>query len=279
MKKKRVTTRTLMKYKRTGRKIVMVTAYDYPLAKYADEVGIDVLLVGDSLGMVVQGQDSTLPVTLEDIIYHSKIVARAAKRALVVADMPFLSYQVSVEDAVRNCGRVMKETGVQAVKVEGGEEVVEVVEALTRWGIPVMGHIGLTPQKIHRYGGYRIQGRTESERARLLKEAKMLEEAGIFSLVLEAVPYELAKEITESLSVPTIGIGAGPYTDGQVLVIHDLLGFYEEIQPRFVKRYAELAKIIREALQAFQQEVLEGKFPTLDHSYRLEEFEQRQEDS
>ncbi len=275
--KKRVTTRTLLKYKRTGRKIVMVTAYDYPLAKYADEVGIDVLLVGDSLGMVVQGQDSTIPVTLEHIIYHSKIVARAAKRALVVADMPFLSYQVSVEEAIRNCGRVMKETGVQAVKVEGGEEVVEVVDALTRWGIPVMGHIGLTPQKIHRYGGYRIQGRTESERARLLKEAKMLEEAGIFSLVLEAVPYELAKEITESLSVPTIGIGAGPYTDGQVLVIHDLLGFYEEIQPRFVKRYAELAKIIREALKSFQQDVLEGKFPTLEHSYRLEEFEEKGE--
>lgn len=270
---KRVTVQTLRSFKKKGRKIVMTTAYDFPFARIADEAGIDIILVGDSLGMVVHGKESTLHVTLEDIIYHTKIVASAVKKAMVVADMPFLSYQISTEKALENCGRVIKETGAQAVKLEGGEEVLKIVETLTKWGIPVMGHIGLTPQKVHEFGGFKIQGRTNDQRKRILSDAKKLESSGVFSLVLEGVPYELAKEITDSIEIPTIGIGAGPYTDGQVLVLHDILGLYGEFKPKFVKRYVELGKLAMEALSKFRDEVIEGKFPTLDHSYSIKDIE------
>ncbi len=270
---KRITVQTLRSYKKKGRKIVMTTAYDFPFARIADEAGIDIILVGDSLGMVVQGKETTLHVTMEDMIYHTKIVASAVKRAMVVADMPFLSYQVSVEKAVENCGRILKETGAQAVKLEGGEEVVETVRTLTKWGIPVMGHIGLTPQKVYEFGGYRIQGKTVNQRERILNDAKELEQAGAFSLVLEGVPFELAREITNTVGIPTIGIGAGPYTDGQVLVLHDILGLYGEFKPKFVKRYAELGKIAIEALSKFRDEVVNGEFPTLEHSYSIKDFE------
>lgn len=269
---KRVTVQTLRSYKKKGRKITMLTAYDFPFARIADEAEIDIVLVGDSLGMVVQGKESTIHVTLEDVIYHTKIVVSAVRRAMVVADMPFLSYQISVEKALENCGRILKETGAQAVKLEGGEEVLEIVETLTRWGIPVMGHIGLTPQKIHGYGGYRIQGRTDDQRKRILSEAQSLEQKGVFSIVLEGVPFELAKEITDTVEVPTIGIGAGPFTDGQVLVLHDILGLYGEFKPRFVKRYAELGKLALEAISKFRNEVIEGKFPTLDHAYSIKDL-------
>ncbi len=259
----------LLAMKRKGQKIVMVTAYDYLFARLADEAGIHILLVGDSLGMVVEGRETTLHVTLEQTLYHTTMVRRGARRALVVADMPFLTYQVSVEEAVRNCGRVLKETGAHAVKIEGGLEVVPTVQRLVEVGIPVMAHIGLTPQKVHSLGGFRVQGRTEEARRRLLEEAVALQEAGAFSLVLESVPLEVAREITERLQIPTIGIGAGPHTDGQVLVLYDLLGLFEEFKPRFVKRYAHLAREVRRALETFKKEVEQGLFPTEAHSFRL----------
>ncbi len=264
-----ITVPELVAMKRRGQKIVMVTAYDYLFARLADEAGIHVLLVGDSLGMVVEGRETTLHVTLEQTLYHTAMVRRGVRRALVVADMPFLTYQVSVAEAVRNCGRVLKETGAHAVKVEGGLEVVDTVRRLVEVGIPVMAHIGLTPQKVHRFGGFRVQGRTREAQKRLKEEALALQEAGAFSLVLESVPLELAREITEMLEIPTIGIGAGPYTDGQVLVLHDLLGLFEEFKPRFVKRYAHLAQEVRRALQAFKADVEQGRFPTEEHSFRL----------
>ncbi len=259
----------LVAMKRRGQKIVMVTAYDYLFARLADEAGIHVLLVGDSLGMVVEGRETTLHVTLDQILYHTAMVRRGARHALVVADMPFLSYQVSVEEAVRNCGRVLKETGAHAVKLEGGLEVVPTVRRLVEVGIPVMAHIGLTPQKVHAFGGFRVQGRGRKARERLKREARALEDAGAFALVLESVPLELAREITEMLTIPTIGIGAGPHTDGQVLVLHDLLGLFEDFKPRFVKRYAHLAQEVRQALQTFKREVEQGLFPDEAHSFHL----------
>jgi len=247
-------------------KIVMVATYDFLTAGLAEEAGVEMILVGDSVANVMLGYENTLPVTMEEMLHHTKAVVRATKRSLVVGDMPFLSYQASEEEAIRNAGRFLKEAGAQAVKVEGGREVVDKVEAIVEQGIPVMGHLGLTPQKIHQLGGYKVVGREEEVAERLVEEAKDLERAGIFSLVLECVPWQLAKRLTQELRIPTIGIGAGPYCDGQVLVLHDLIGLTLHA-PKFVKRYANLREEVLRCLREFKKEVKEGKFPTLEQSY------------
>ncbi len=265
-----VTVKTLFARKRKGEKITMVTAYDYHSARIVDAAGIDVILVGDSLGMVIQGHENTLPVTVDDVVYHSRIVRRADPRALVIADMPFLSYQVSPAEAVANAGRLVKDGRAQAVKIEGGREFVHTVQALVDASIPVMGHLGLTPQSVHRFGGYRVQGKTAEARERILEDARLLQRAGCFSFVLEGIPYDLAQEVTASLDVPTIGIGAGPHCDGQVLVFHDMLGIENELAPKFVKRYAELNDAMIEAIREFRREVIDGEFPDLDHSYGVD---------
>ncbi len=262
-----MTVKTLLAMKRKGERITMVTAYDYHSARICDAAGVDAILVGDSLGMVIQGREDTLAVTVDDVVYHTSLVRRADPRALVIADMPFLSFQTSPTDAVRNAGRMVKEGGAQAVKLEGGREFMEVVGALTDASIPVMGHLGLTPQSIHRFGGYRVQGKTANERERLVEDARLLVRAGCFAFVLEGIPYDVAREITAAVEVPTIGIGAGPHCDGQVLVFHDLLGIEDELSPRFVKRYAELNDVMIDAVARFRREVREGIFPDLDHSY------------
>jgi 3-methyl-2-oxobutanoate hydroxymethyltransferase len=262
-----VTTRHLVAWKRKGRKIAALTAYDYTGALLVDRAGVDVILVGDSLGNVVQGHDSTLPVTLEDVIYHAKAVRRGVQRAHVVGDMPFLSYQASVDEAVRNAGRLMKEGGVHSVKLEGGKPFVEAVERMVASGIPVMGHLGLTPQSVHQLGGYRVQGRDERTARRIVEDAKALEEAGIYSLVLECVPERLAREITEALEIPTIGIGAGPHCDGQILVFHDMLGLNLDFRPRFVRRFAELGELAIEALGTYVSEVRAGDFPGAEETF------------
>jgi len=262
----KVSIRSLYKKKQEGKKITMVSTYDYLTAKLCDEVGIDCILVGDSLGMVFQGLDSTLHVTLEEMIYHTKAVRRGAKRAFVIVDMPFMSYQVSLESAVENCGKVMKETGANAVKIEGGKEVAELVYRLVSIGIPVVGHIGFTPQSIHALGGYRVVGKGE-EAQRVKEDFKALEEAGAFMVVLESIPKGLAKEIWEGSKTITIGIGAGPYCDGQVLVFYDLVGLVEDIKPKFVKRYLNGAELFRKALLEFKKEVEEGVFPGEEESY------------
>jgi 3-methyl-2-oxobutanoate hydroxymethyltransferase len=260
-----VTIQDLRAWKSEGRRFAMLTAYDYPTARILDEAGIPVLLVGDTLAEVVLGYDTTLPVTMDAMIHHCQAVTRGAKNALVVGDMPFLSYQTSVEDGIRNAGRFLKEAGAAAVKFEG--PLPDLAAALTTRGIPVMGHLGLTPQSVHAMGGYRVQGRTEDAALRLLNHAAELEDAGIFALVLEGVPLELAREITNKLSIPTIGIGAGPYCDGQVLVVNDLLGLSDRKPPKFVKRYADVRSQILEAVGAFKREVEEGTFPDEEHSY------------
>jgi len=254
------------KRKAEGRKIVVVTAYDALFTRIAEEAGIEVLLVGDSLGVVVQGKKDTLSVTMEDMLYHTRLVAGAAQRALVIADMPFLSYQVSVEEAVRNAGRFLQE-GAAAVKLEGGAAVVDRVEAMTRFGIPVMGHLGMTPQSVHQYGGYKVQGKAADQAEVLLSDARALEAAGAFAIVLEAVPAKLAKTITQTLAIPTIGIGAGPACDGQVLVLYDLLGLFDQFAPKFVKPYAHLKADALQALRRYREEVEQGKFPTDSESY------------
>jgi 3-methyl-2-oxobutanoate hydroxymethyltransferase len=263
----RVTLPALRRHKRRGEKITMLTAYDYSFARIFDAAGIDVLLVGDSLGNVVQGQDTTLPVTLEESLYHTRLVARGARRALVVGDMPFGSYQVSPEDALRNAIRYVKEAGAHAVKLEGGCAVLDTIRRIVAAEIPVMGHVGLTPQAIHRMGGHRVQGRTERGRAKVLADARAVEEAGAFAVVLEGMPVDLAREVTRTLSIPTIGIGAGPDCDGQVLVMHDLLGL-SDWTPSFVKQYASLGAVASQAARRFAEEVGEGKFPDEEHSYR-----------
>lgn len=256
----------LQKRKVEGRKIVVVTAYDALFTRIAEEAGLDVLLVGDSLGVVVQGKKDTLSVTMEDMLYHTKLVAGAAERSLVIADMPFLSYQVSVEEAVRNAGLLIQ-AGAAAVKLEGGAAVVDRVEAMTRFGIPVMGHLGMTPQSVHKYGGYKVQGKGAEQAEQLLADAHALEAAGAFALVLEAVPAKLAAKITQVLSIPTIGIGAGPDCDGQVLVLYDLLGLFDQFVPKFVKPYAHLKADALQALRRYREEVEQGKFPTDSESY------------
>jgi len=250
-----------------GERIVMVTAYDYPFAKLADSAGVDMLLVGDSLGMVVLGFDSTLPVTMQHMVHHAQAVARAKPYGMIVVDMPFMSYQASTEDAVRNAGRLVQEGGAEAVKLEGGEPMRDRITAIARSGIPVMGHLGLTPQAMHQLSGYRVQGRDPHAAEQLLRDAHVLQDAGCFSLVLEAVPASVAKQVTASVEIPTIGIGAGPHCDGQVLVLHDLLGLYEDFVPKFVRRYAELAVSTRAALAAYADDVRTGRFPDEQHSY------------
>jgi 3-methyl-2-oxobutanoate hydroxymethyltransferase len=253
------------------RRLAMVTAYDCTFARLADRAGADLLLVGDSLAMVVQGGENTLSVTMDEMVYHTRLVARGRRRALVVADMPFLSYQVSVEEAVRNAGRFIKEGGAEAVKLEGGVHVAEAVRRLSEIDIPVMGHIGLTPQSVHRMGGHKVQGRRGGHaaggRERVLDDARALEDAGAFAIVVEGVPADLGAEITAALSIPTIGIGAGPACDGQVLVMHDLLGLEERLAPKFVKRYASLAEQATAAFADYVAEVRSGAFPTEAHSF------------
>jgi 3-methyl-2-oxobutanoate hydroxymethyltransferase len=254
--------------KRAGRKLVMVTAYDYPFARLVDAAGVDVILVGDSLGMVMLGHESTLPVTMQDMLHHARAVARARPRALVVVDLPFMSFQVSPRQAVRNAGRLVQEGGAEAVKLEGGTRVLPMIEAIGRADIPVMGHLGLTPQSVHRFGGYRVQGRGAGAGKRLLHEARALEAAGCFAIVLEAIPAPLAAEISAALSIPTIGIGAGVACDGQVLVLHDLLGLQADLQPRFVRRFGEIGRQTRDAVAAFAAAVRSGAFPADEHTYR-----------
>lgn len=262
-----VTTKTLLEMKRRGEKITMLTAYDYLVARLLDEVGIDVVLVGDSLSNVVQGNVTTLPVTLEDMIYHATAVKRAVKNALIVVDMPFMSYQNNEAEAVRNAGRIMKEVGVGAVKLEGGEYIANTVRHLVQIGIPVMGHLGLTPQAINKFGTYEVRATEKKEAAQLLHDAKVLAEAGVFAIVLEKIPAALARRVTQSIPVPTIGIGAGPHCDGQVLVVYDMLGLTEDFRPRFVRRYAELAETLRRAFRQYIQDVRAGSFPSKDESY------------
>jgi 3-methyl-2-oxobutanoate hydroxymethyltransferase len=263
----KVTIHTLKKQKAAGQKICMVTAYDATFARILDDAGADVLLVGDSLGMVVQGNDSTLPVTMDQMVYHSKAVTRGAKRAHVVGDLPFMSYQNSVEEAVRNAGRLVSEGNVGSVKLEGGAEFSQTIERIVRASIPVMGHLGLTPQSVHKMGGYVVQGRDEQTARRLLEDAVALENAGCYAVVLEGVPLELAKQITARLSIPTIGIGAGKHCDGQVLVCYDLLGLNPDFKPKFVKRYADMFTGITQAAQTFFTEVRAETFPDNEHSF------------
>jgi 3-methyl-2-oxobutanoate hydroxymethyltransferase len=263
----RVTVPSLAQLKGAGRKICMLTAYDHPFARILDAAGVDVLLVGDSLGNVVQGQETTLPVTLDEMIYHCRLVARAARRALVVGDMPFGSYQVSVEQALDSAVRLVKEGGAHAVKLEGGERVADRIEAIARMDVPVMGHVGLTPQSVHRMGGYRVQGRGEKGREALWRDARAVERAGAFAVVLEGVPQQLAAAITAELTIPTIGIGAGVGCDGQVLVLHDLLGLREDPPPRFVRQYVDLAAIVAKAARMYVDDVREQKFPSDQESY------------
>jgi 3-methyl-2-oxobutanoate hydroxymethyltransferase len=264
----KITIQDLLKKKAEKKKITMLTAYDYPFARIVDEAGIDAIIVGDSVGMVVQGLENTLPVTMDEIVYHTKIVSRAVKNAMVIGDLPFMSYQVGLEDGVRNAGRFLKEAGATAVKIEGGAEVAEHIRAMTRSDIPVMAHIGLTPQSIHRMGGYKVQGRTEESAMRLIEEAHIAEDAGAFLLLLEAIPMELAKRITEEVSIPTIGIGAGPYCDGQVLVLHDVIGLFERFLPKFAKRYVNLKDEALRAIKTYKEEVENGIFPSEEHSFK-----------
>jgi 3-methyl-2-oxobutanoate hydroxymethyltransferase len=266
--KNQVTIHTLKKLKTAGQKICMVTAYDATFSRLFDEAGADVLLVGDSVGMVVQGHESTLPVTMDQMVYHSRAVTRGAKRAHVVGDMPFMSYQNSVDQAVANAGRLVSEGGVGSVKLEGGSEFADVVSRIVRASIPVMGHLGLTPQSVHKMGGYVVQGRDEEQARKLLDDAVALEQAGCYALVLEGVPLELAKTITSRLSIPTIGIGAGKHCDGQVLVCYDLLGLNPHFKPKFVKHYAMLSNDVKGAAGAFFDEVRQGTFPDEEHSFR-----------
>lgn len=263
----KVTTAVIRGMKEKGEKISMLTAYDYPTAFLLDQSGIDALLVGDSLGMVVLGYGSTLPVTMDEMIHHTKSVCRGARRAMVIGDMPFMSYQASLEDALRNAGRFLKETDAQAVKLEGGQEVAEITRRLTVAGIPVMSHLGLTPQSIQQFGGFKIQGKSAEAAHRIIEDAKRLEEAGAFSVVLECVPADLAAEITRSLSIPTIGIGAGVHCDGQILVTNDMLGTFEKFTPKFVKKYANLSIQMRAAVKQYADEVRSGIFPGKEHSF------------
>ena len=269
--RKTITTHTYRMKKKRGEIITMLTAYDYGTALAVDRTGIDSILVGDSLGMVVLGYENTLPVTMDEMIHHCKAVARGAKYALLIGDMPFMSYQVSVEDAVRNAGRFLQEAGMDAVKLEGGRERKEAIERIVGAGIPVMGHIGLTPQSVHQLGGFRAQGKSAEAGARLLEDALILQEAGCFSIVLETIPAQLAKLVSEKLDIPTIGIGAGVDCDGQVLVTHDLLGLFDRFTPKFVKTYVHLHQEMVEAISTYKAEVEGKEFPSDEHSFDMAE--------
>ena len=264
---KPVTTRSLLEMKRGGKKIVSLTAYDALFAELLDQAGVDVVLVGDSVNTVLCAQETTLSATLEQMIYHGRIARAGVRRAMVVIDMPFLSYQVSIEDAKRNAGRVMQATNAHAVKIEGGENMAPTVRALVEMGVPVMGHLGLTPQSVHALGGYRVQGREAEGAERLVNDAQAIEDAGAFAVVLELVPAPLAERITKALTIPTIGIGAGPHCDGQVLVLHDMLGLNEHLNPKFLKRYANLADQVRDAVRCYGEEVRAGSYPDAPHSF------------
>ncbi|MFA5147017.1 MAG: 3-methyl-2-oxobutanoate hydroxymethyltransferase [Candidatus Omnitrophota bacterium] len=259
--------------KRSGRKITMLTAYDYPMARIVDGAGIDSILVGDSLGMVVLGYESTVPVTMDEMIHHAKAVRRGTKYAFLIGDMPFMSYQVSKEEAVRNAGRFMKEAGCDAVKLEGGDEVFEATAAIVDAGIPVLGHLGLTPQSISKLGGYRVQGKSAESAKKILDQALKLEKAGCFGIVLECVPDKVARLITKELRIATIGIGAGPYCDGQVLVTNDMVGLFDRFVPKFVKQYVKLSSLIGDGVKQYKEEVEGGKFPDEAHSFVIKEEE------
>ena len=264
---KPVTLHTLLQMKARGERIVMLTCYDALFARLLDAAGVDVLLVGDSVNQVLAGAESTLSATLDQMLYHTRIVRRGAHRAMVVCDMPYLTYQISKEEAIRNCGRAMAETGCHAIKLEGGAPIAPTVRALVDVGIPVMGHLGLTPQSVHALGGHRVQGRDDKTAQRLKSDAQALQDAGAFAVVLELVPAPLAGEITKALDIPTVGIGAGPECDGQVLVLHDMLGLNEGFNAKFVKRYATLADEVKQAVQGFAAEVRAGKYPDPEHSF------------
>jgi len=262
----RITVPLIQQKKAEGKKITALTAYDFPYAKLIDEAEIDIVMVGDSVGIVVQGKSSTLSVTMDEMLYHTRMVSQAVQHALVIGDMPFMSYQISLEETIRNAGRFLKEGGAAAVKMEG-VEVADRIEKLALYDIPVMGHIGLTPQSVHRMGGYKVQGREDQGAARLLAGAKRLESAGAFGLVLEGIPMTLARQITEALKIPTIGIGAGPYCDGQILVLHDLLGLSSRFRPKFVRRYADLGSMASDAFRRFKSDVESAKYPTEEEGY------------
>jgi len=271
--RKKTTTLTFQQKKEEGEPITMLTAYDYPTALAVDSAGIDSILVGDSLGMVVLGYQNTLPVTMEDMLHHCKAVSRGAQYALLVGDMPFMSYQVSPDQALRNAGRFIQEAGMDAVKLEGGHERTEAIQAIVSAGIPVMGHLGLTPQSVHQFGGFRAQGKTATAAQQLVDDALLLQEAGCFSLVLEAIPGQLASLVSSRLAIPTIGIGAGVGCDGQVLVIHDILGLYDRFTPRFVKQYAQLHSLIGTALKAYKSDVENNIFPGTEHTIEMSDDE------
>lgn len=271
--RKKVTTLTFRQKKERGEPITMLTAYDYPTSLAMDKAGVDAILVGDSLAMVVLGYENTLPVTMEEMLHHSRAVARGAKSSLLIGDMPFMSYQVSVEEAVRNAGRFLQQGGMDAVKLEGGRERADAVRAIVGAGIPVMGHIGLTPQSVNQLGGFRAQGKTAAAAKRLLEDAKILEEAGAFSLVLESVPARLAEVISKQISIPTIGIGAGAGCDGQVLVTHDLLGLFDRFTPKFVKKYANLHEMMQKAFTDYIDDVETRRFPAVEHTVEISDEE------
>lgn len=265
------TTTSIMQMKNSGHKISMLTAYDYTTARLLDEAGVNTILVGDSLGNVILGYEDTISVTVEDMIHHSAAVARGVKNALVVTDLPFMSYQTSVYDAVVNAGRLMKEGRAGAVKLEGGKEVCPQIKAIVSAGIPVVAHLGLTPQSINAFGGFKVQGKTETAAKKLIEDAKAVEEAGAFLLVLECVPAKLAKLVTESINIPTIGIGAGAGCDGQVLVIYDMLGMFSDFKPKFVKHFANAGDVIREAVKTYIAEIDDGTFPAEEHCYKIDD--------
>lgn len=271
--RKKITTRSFLLKKQRGEPITMLTAYDYPTALAVDKAGIDSILVGDSLGMVVLGYENTLPVTMEDMLHHCKAVSRGAKFSLLVGDMPFMSYQSSTNKAVENAGRFLQEAGMDAVKLEGGQERAKAIEKMVLAGIPVMGHLGLTPQSVNTFGGFRAQGKTASAAKKLLEDALALQDAGAFSIVLEAVPAQLAELISQKLTIPTIGIGAGIGCDGQVLVTHDLVGQFDRFVPSFVKQYAQIHDIVLSAMQTYQEDVRQGQFPAEEHSIFMKEEE------
>ncbi len=264
----KITINDFLEKKQKGEKIVLLTAYDYTFGKIVDEAGIEGILVGDSLSMVMQGLDNTLPVTMDEMVYHTRIVSRAVQNAMVIGDMPFMSYQVSVSDSVKNASRFLKEAGAQAVKIEGGSEVLDQIKAIIRAEIPVMAHIGLTPQAIYRMGGFKVQGKTNEAQKQLIDDAHKLQDAGVFSIVLEAIPLALARQITDELTIPTIGIGAGPYCNGQILVLHDVIGLFDRFVPKFIKKYANLKEETLSAIKTYKKEVEQGVFPSEKESFK-----------
>lgn len=268
----RISIHRLRELKAQGRRFAMITAYDYPSARLVEQAGAPIILVGDSLGSVILGYDSTVPVTMEDIIHHTRAVVRGTEKAIVVADMPFMSYQANADEAMRNAGRLLQEAGATAIKLEGGSHVAPLVRRMVESGIPVMGHLGLTPQSVNQFGGHKVQGKTPAAAAKLINDARALEEAGAFAIVLETIPAPLAKMVTERLSIPTIGIGAGVHCDGQVQVFHDMLGIYDDQRPlKHAKRYAIIGETIRNAVRDYISEVEDGSFPTAEHSFAMDE--------